>query len=240
MKANKFIIINNKFLSGVVELHKDLIPEGLKNWHIAGGGRCHVDRVNKKFYIYGTSHDFKSAKKEEIINALTRATLSRGLMGYSFYISTQEWTMDAVIECNKRTEPDWVYQPITITTPKPDLHLSIAKDYSATPGGRARKDGMYSAEQFYDEHLHAAMYKAIQDNVKLIIDLDGTAGLAGSFLDEAFGRLSVYFNDVAINRIVFVSNEEPHLIDDIKSYIKEWFEDGIHENSPLRKQSCNE
>jgi hypothetical protein len=30
MKANKFIIINNKFLSGVVELHKDLIPEGLE------------------------------------------------------------------------------------------------------------------------------------------------------------------------------------------------------------------
>jgi len=238
MKATKFIIINNKFLSGVVEFHKDLIPEGLKNWHIAGGGRYYVDRKNNKFYIYGTSHDFKSAKKEDIINALKKTTLSRGLIGYSFYISGKQWFEDAISESMAKTEPDWIYQPIT--TPKPDLHLSIAKDYSTTPGGRARKDGMYSAEQFYDEHLHPAMYKAIQDNVKLIIDLDGTAGLAGSFLDEAFGRLSVYFNDVAINRIVFVSNEEPHLIDDIKSYIKEWFEDGIHDNSPLRKQAGNE
>ncbi len=238
MKATKFIIINNKFLSGVVELHKDLIPEGLKNWTIAGGGRYHVDRINKKFYLYGTSHDFKTATKEAIISALNNTYMSRGLTGYSFYISGKEWFEEAMVEIEQKTEPDWVYQPIT--TPKPDLHLSIAKDYSTTPGGRARKDGMYSAEQFYDEHLHGAMYKAIQDNVKLIIDLDGTAGLAGSFLDEAFGRLSIYFNDVAINRIVFVSNEEPHLIDDIKSYIKEWAEFSIHENSPLRKQSGNE
>jgi hypothetical protein len=239
MKATKFIIINNKFLYGLVELHKDLIPEGLKNWVIAGGGRYHVDRENKKFYLYGTSHDFKTATKEAILGALNNTYMSRGLTGYSFYISGKEWFADAMAEIEQKTEPDWICQPITI--PKSDLHLSIAKDYSSTPGGRARKDGKHSAEQFYDEYLHAAMHKAVKDNVNLIVDLDGTAGLAGSFLDEAFGRLTVYFSDETINnRLVLISNEEPHLIDDIKSYIKEWFEGGIHDNSPLRKQPDNE
>lgn len=232
MKATKFLIVNNKFLYGVVELHKDLIPEGLKNWVIAGGGRYHVDRENKKIYLYGTSHDFKTATKEAILSALTNTYLSRRLTGYSFYISEQEWFEDAMAEIEQKTEPDWICQP----APKSDLHLSIAKDYSTTPGGRARKDGKHSAERFYDEYLHAAMHKAVKDNVKLIVDLDGTAGLAGSFLDEAFGRLTVYFSDETINNhLVLISNEEPHLIDDIKSYIKEWFEGGIHDNSPLRK-----
>jgi hypothetical protein len=68
------------------------------------------------------------------------------------------------------------------------------------------------------------------------IDLDGAAGYAGSFLDEAFGRLGHEFGlDECKKRLEFVTNEEPYLRDDIFGSIEEWAVDGIHYNSALAK-----
>lgn len=115
-----------------------------------------------------------------------------------------------------------------------NIHLSVAKDYTTTPGGRARTDGKYSAEQFYDEHLHRAMYDAIQKKVHLFVNLDGTEGYAASFLDEAFGRLAIYFDKDTIRHwLIIVSDDEPHLRQEVFGYINEWFEDGAHHNSPI-------
>jgi uncharacterized protein DUF4325 len=63
--------------------------------------------------------------------------------------------------------------------------IKIATDFSRYPGGRYRKLGKYSGEEFRDEILVKALMT--EDAVSVI--LDGTAGYGSSFLEEAFGGL---------------------------------------------------
>lgn len=63
--------------------------------------------------------------------------------------------------------------------------VSIAKDFSETPGGRSERDGPHNGRRFREKFLEPA----VRDHIELVIDLDGVAGLPGSFCDEAFGAL---------------------------------------------------
>lgn len=69
------------------------------------------------------------------------------------------------------------------------LTLSIARDFSQTPGGRYRKDGRFSGEEFRDDILVPALRTAISQGDHVNVLLDGTFGYAASFLDEVFGGL---------------------------------------------------
>jgi hypothetical protein len=66
--------------------------------------------------------------------------------------------------------------------------ISIANDFSRYPGGRWRKDGPHSGQQFREDILAPAL-KAVADDPagKVIVDIDGAAGYGSSFLEEAFG-----------------------------------------------------
>ena len=63
--------------------------------------------------------------------------------------------------------------------------ISIARDFSATPGGRLTRDGPYSGEAFRKRFLEPE----IDRGETLIVELDDVAGLPSSFLEEAFGGL---------------------------------------------------
>lgn len=63
--------------------------------------------------------------------------------------------------------------------------IRIAKDYSRYPGGRYRRLGKYSGEEFRDDFLRPALEQGCE--VKVV--LDGTEGYGSSFLEEAFGGL---------------------------------------------------
>lgn len=65
----------------------------------------------------------------------------------------------------------------------------IAKEFSETPGGRFRKHGPYSGEEFRDDVLCGLLRKAVASDEKLAVVLDGTGGYGSSFLEEAFGGL---------------------------------------------------
>ena len=69
------------------------------------------------------------------------------------------------------------------------MTYKIAEKFSTTPGGRFRKHGPYSGEEFREDELRHLLQSAISAGEKLAIVLDGTAGYGSSFLEEAFGGL---------------------------------------------------
>jgi hypothetical protein len=97
------------------------------------------------------------------------------------------------------------------------LYVSVAQDFSRTPGPRLKKQGVFSGEAFRDEILLPKFQEAVQQNQKLIIDLDNTAGYLSSFLEEAFGGLVRLGNNPALvkEHIKIISEQEPFWIDDI-------------------------
>ncbi|MGH6887917.1 MAG: STAS-like domain-containing protein [Rhizomicrobium sp.] len=63
--------------------------------------------------------------------------------------------------------------------------IEVGRDFSPTPGGRYVANGASSGEEFRERLLAPAL----RNNDKVVVFLDGTAGYAGSFLEEAFGGL---------------------------------------------------
>lgn len=97
--------------------------------------------------------------------------------------------------------------------------IDISRDYTETPGARYIADGEYSGQDFREKHLEP-LFADKNDNSKISITLDGVEGYSTSFLEEAFGGLArIYGRDRCIQRLEFISEVEPALIDTIKSYI---------------------
>src|SRR5664280_2299209 len=67
--------------------------------------------------------------------------------------------------------------------------IEVGKDFSRTPGGRYISDGPDSGELFRDRFIVPALQRAVSQNDKLTIVLDGPRGYLSSFLEEAFGGL---------------------------------------------------
>lgn len=105
---------------------------------------------------------------------------------------------------------------------KASIIISIAEDFSSTPGARYRTDGEFSGEQFFEEILKDNFQKAVDNDCDLIVVLDGTHGYATSFLDEAFGRLLTCFSlEQTNNYLKIISEEEPYLKDEIQEYLND-------------------
>jgi hypothetical protein len=101
------------------------------------------------------------------------------------------------------------------------LQLSIAKEFSRTPGPRFKNEGKYSGEAFL-EVLRERFKKARELNTRLLVDLDGAAGYATSFLEAAFGGLAREEDQqVVLETLAFKSEDEPDLVEEIKQYIRE-------------------
>jgi len=63
------------------------------------------------------------------------------------------------------------------------------RDYAAAPGGRYRRDGPYSGEEFRDDVLVPRLLDAVGRNERVVVELDGVSGYGASFLEEVFGGL---------------------------------------------------
>lgn len=87
--------------------------------------------------------------------------------------------------------------------------IDVAKDFSTTPGGRLRRHGPFSGEEFRTRLLAPAVREALLNNSSVVVRLDGTAGYAGSFLEEAFGGLlrSDGFTLKDLNRVLQIQTE---------------------------------
>jgi len=103
------------------------------------------------------------------------------------------------------------------------LHLSVAKDFTKTPGFRYKHQSPgTSGEEFRDKLLEPKYHQAVKENVKLEVNLDGTNGYLTSFVEEAFGGLQRKDRGRNIlDNIVVIANEEKHWVQDIKRYVDE-------------------
>jgi len=63
--------------------------------------------------------------------------------------------------------------------------INISREFSATPFGRYRSDGLESGEVFRETML----IPALRESSSVTLDIDGVAGLPSSFWEEAIGGL---------------------------------------------------
>jgi hypothetical protein len=103
------------------------------------------------------------------------------------------------------------------------ITLNIAEEFSKIPGVRELVEGDFPGERFLNDLLLPRFELAIKEKKKLEIDLNGAAGFTTSFLESAFGGLTRIYKDksLILNNIIFISNEDPFLVDDIKEYIRD-------------------
>ncbi|MEE1143385.1 MAG: STAS-like domain-containing protein [Bacteroidales bacterium] len=108
-----------------------------------------------------------------------------------------------------------------------DIKIKVATDFSRIPGARYPEEGDFSGKDFRQKVLYPALQEAISLHVKLIIDLDGTAGLGTSFLEESFGGL-IRENHVDYkvlkDTIVIISEEDPDYKEEVYNYIEDAYE----------------
>lgn len=104
------------------------------------------------------------------------------------------------------------------------IKIKIARDFTSTPGSRYIKEGLHSGELFRDTILFPKLEEAIKKELKVEVDLDGTAGYGTSFLEETFGGLVREKNmeiEVINKHLELISKEEEYLIEDIHHYIQD-------------------
>lgn len=105
---------------------------------------------------------------------------------------------------------------------RPTAILSVAQDFSRTPGARFVEDGQYSAEAFYTNHLYPAFLGVVEEGGHLFLDLDGVAGYATSFLQGTFGTLAHDFGtEVVRKHLTYKNEDDPRLNSLIERYITE-------------------
>lgn len=107
-------------------------------------------------------------------------------------------------------------------------------DFTEYPGPRYCEQGTNSGEEFYHTKLNFEFKNSLENNAKLTVDLDKTAGYASSFLDEAFGNLVYDFSlEKVKNNIEIISNEEKDWITMIFDMVMpDWEKRRIENKSP--------
>lgn len=103
-----------------------------------------------------------------------------------------------------------------------DLILNIAKDFSRIPGARKPQEGSFSGQEFRNNFLVPKIREALSNKCKLIVILDGTAGLGTSFLEESFGGLireDDFQYSILKNILQFISDEDEEYIEEIEEYM---------------------
>jgi hypothetical protein len=112
--AKKWIVTDdNRFIMGNTDFHYQLLPDKgeVSNMRslmsfgyqkprekakCVGGGWWHIDKENKKVYLYSTSQDFGYCSQEDLISAIDNSFVREVEQGYKFYFSYQEKLEDAL------------------------------------------------------------------------------------------------------------------------------------------------
>jgi hypothetical protein len=108
-----------------------------------------------------------------------------------------------------------------VTENKSIIEISIARNFTKTPGPRYKKDGKYSGEEFRESFL-AKYFSDPNDETEIIIDLDGVDGYPSSFLEEAFGGLvRIYGYGRVKKKIKFKAVKLKFFVEQAEKYIED-------------------
>jgi len=96
-----------------------------------------------------------------------------------------------------------------------ELVINVAKEFTEFPWARYKEDWDFSWEEFFEKFLdNTENYKKIE------IILDGTYWYPSSFLSEAFNRFYKKYGENWWEKLVFISEEDPSLVDFINHLVK--------------------
>lgn len=102
------------------------------------------------------------------------------------------------------------------------IRIKISTDFSDIPGGRLKKEGKHSGEEFRDELLLPKYQEAEENDTELEVDFDDCYGFGTSFLEEAFGGMvREHHIHGILQRLRVISNEDETIPRNITKYIKE-------------------
>ena len=101
------------------------------------------------------------------------------------------------------------------------------RDFTNTPTGRYRVEGMYSGEEFRECYLEPKYLEAVQKDTILRVNID-CMGHPSSFFNEAFGGLarkySVTIDDIW--KVIELASDEENseeMINEVKQYATDDF-----------------
>ena len=98
--------------------------------------------------------------------------------------------------------------------------INICNDFSDTPGGRYKNEGIYSGEEFRETILLPAYEKIENSSEKLEINFDNCFGFATSFLEEAFGGLvRIHRKMNSFKKYIIISEDDETIPGLIEKYI---------------------
>jgi len=87
---------------------------------------------------------------------------------------------------------------------------NVAKEFTRFPGGRRRKNGDHSGEEFRE----TVVLPLLEKYEFITFDLSGSAGYSSGFLDEAFGEIGAILGlDEARRRVEFIASDDPEAIE---------------------------
>lgn len=114
-----------------------------------------------------------------------------------------------------------------------ELRVSDKFEY---PGLRHCKISDSSGEEFYHNQLNHQFKLCFERKERLRVILDGTAGYAPSFLDEAFGNLVYDFDEVNVRKyLVLVSDDEPEWIEMLEmETFPDWQKRRLSQKAPMK------
>jgi hypothetical protein len=112
-------------------------------------------------------------------------------------------------------------------------------NFSEFPGLRHISISDNSGEEFYHTVLNEEFYNSILKEQKLILNLDGVAGYAPSFLDEAIGNLVYDFSLTKVNKFFdIISDDEESWKDMIKNETyPDWEQRRLKSKSPKKTKN---
>lgn len=101
--------------------------------------------------------------------------------------------------------------------------FKIVDEFSITPSARTAEEGKFPGVELRNM-IKPLLQEAIDNDGKLLIDLDEAAGYGTSFLEEVFGgliRVEGFKYEDIIAHLEIKSDEEPELIEEIMQDIKD-------------------